>query len=92
MHYLGLSHGLLRTNATQAVELDLLVDCAMDMNDFSGGALSAQCDKLRKKYEFYHSVGLNEERFMEVSTFRSAVNTFSNRTLLQSDQQFGDIF
>ncbi|WPT16786.1 hypothetical protein PSENEW3_00004794 [Picochlorum sp. SENEW3] len=36
-----------------------------------------QCDSFRKKYEFYHSVGLNEERFMEVNTFRSAGYTFS---------------
>lgn len=88
VHYLGIRHGLLRISATQAVQLDLLVDCAMDMNEFSGAALSAQCDKLRKKYEFFQSAGLNEERFVEVNTFRSAVYTVASSLKINFDSIF----
>jgi hypothetical protein len=50
----------------------------MDMNEFSVAELLAQCNKLRKKYEFFQSAGLNEERFVEVNTFHSTVYTVSS--------------
>lgn len=74
-HYTGLEHGLIRIGTCQVVELDLLVNCALNMVNFGGVSLTALCENFHEKYEFYREPDLRiaQDKFLDVNTFRSAV-------------------
>ena len=72
-HYIGVHDGLLRIGPAQVVELDMLMECALDLPSLGGVSLTAQWEKLKDKFDSFKALGMTSEQFIEVNAFRSAI-------------------
>ena len=72
-HYIGIHDGLLRIGPAQVVELDMIMECALDLPDLGGASLTALWQKLKEKFDSFKARGMTSEQFIEVNVFRAAI-------------------